>query len=323
MSSGDFRLGEWLVQPQLSRLTAGDRVAHVRPRTMDVLVHLAQRGGAVVAREQLLEAVWHGQHVEEEGLTHCIAELRAALDDSVHSPSLIETIPKRGYRVMTEPQWLTPAMPCRTQASRGVLVLPFVEVGSSAAQDLGAGLCEALIGALSRSRGLRVVSGSRLAQGAGHDVDTDQIGRRLNVCAVVEGSIRRAGNRVAVNARLVDVADHLEVWSGTFDDALDDVLDVQERAGRALAEALLAAVWPDLPEAAAGGPAAFEKSTEGSLLRVVELRRADLAMASTSWALVRDEGERLTVLSVHGSAEAAHEARCAAAVGETRVARHR
>jgi DNA-binding winged helix-turn-helix (wHTH) protein len=308
MANGDFRIGAWLVQPQLNRVANVGRVAHLRPRTMDVLVHLAKRGGAVVGRGELFEAVWRGQRVEEEGLTHCIAELRAALADSPQSPSLIETIPKRGYRLMVAPQWVSAAPPCRAQAARGVLVTPFTETeAAGGGEPLSAGLCEELVAALTRNRGLRVVSANRVNRAAAGEADVDQLARRLDVCSVLEGSIRRSGTRVAIKARLVDVADSVEVWSDSFGSDVGDVLDTEERAARALAASLVASVWPDLwaetPARDAGQPASRPPDVPdaASTARVVEVRRADAQPPTTGWAVVCDEAAGLTILGLYAS----------------------
>ncbi len=95
-----FRLGEWLVVPAEGRLLAGEETRRLEPRTMDVLVCLAERAGAVVSKNALIDAVWAGGYISEGTLTNAVAELRAALDDDARHPRFIETIPKRGYRLV-------------------------------------------------------------------------------------------------------------------------------------------------------------------------------------------------------------------------------
>jgi DNA-binding winged helix-turn-helix (wHTH) protein len=97
----DFVLGDWTVQPDLNRLTRHGTVQHVRPQLMDVLVCLADSAGRTVHRDELLRTVWPGQStVSESAVARCIAELRQALGDRAAAPTHIETIPKRGYRVI-------------------------------------------------------------------------------------------------------------------------------------------------------------------------------------------------------------------------------
>ena len=98
--AADFRVGDWLVQPRLNRVSHGASVAHVQPKIMDVLVLLAERPGEVVTREQLFRTVWAGTHVTEHALARSISELRKIFRDSPRHPRVVETIPKIGYRLI-------------------------------------------------------------------------------------------------------------------------------------------------------------------------------------------------------------------------------
>jgi DNA-binding winged helix-turn-helix (wHTH) protein/tetratricopeptide (TPR) repeat protein len=100
MAQSGFRVGGWLVQPSLDRLQLAHRTVHLRPKTMQVLVALAEHPGEVVTREYLYSRIWADVHVSAEGLNHCIAELRAAFGDAVHSPQFVETVAKHGYRLV-------------------------------------------------------------------------------------------------------------------------------------------------------------------------------------------------------------------------------
>jgi DNA-binding winged helix-turn-helix (wHTH) protein len=96
----DFHLAGWLVQPTLDCATCDDVVIRIRPQLMDMLVCLAARAGKTVSREDLLATVWSGRFVVESCVSRCVAELRQALGDSARQPRIIETIPKRGYRLI-------------------------------------------------------------------------------------------------------------------------------------------------------------------------------------------------------------------------------
>ncbi len=98
--AGDFRMGEWLAQPSLDRLARGQASVRIRPRLMDLLVVLAGRAGQVVAKDALIEAVWGRRFVAESALSTAIAQLRAALGDDAAAPRYIESVPKRGYRLI-------------------------------------------------------------------------------------------------------------------------------------------------------------------------------------------------------------------------------
>lgn len=106
----DFRLEDWLVQPQLSQLEGPSGIERVEPRSIQVLALLAERAGEVVSREDLLGAVWGETFVTEEVLTHAIWDLRRALGDDSRNPRFIQTVPRRGYRLTATVSWLEPAV---------------------------------------------------------------------------------------------------------------------------------------------------------------------------------------------------------------------
>ncbi len=98
--AADFMLGDWLIQPSLNRTSRNGTQVHLRPQLMDVLVCLAHGAGRPVSRDELLDRVWPNQFVADTALARCVAELRQALGDQAQSPTIIETIPKRGYRLI-------------------------------------------------------------------------------------------------------------------------------------------------------------------------------------------------------------------------------
>jgi adenylate cyclase len=95
-----FRLGEWEVRRNEGLLCAGERSVRLEPRVMDVLVHLAANPERVVSKEELLTVVWGGAFVEEGALAQAIHSLRKALGDDARQPRFIQTLPKRGYRLL-------------------------------------------------------------------------------------------------------------------------------------------------------------------------------------------------------------------------------
>ena len=97
-----FRLGAWLVEPSLDRISRDGHLVKLRPRAMDVLVHLALAAGKLASKQDLIDTVWQTEFVSEHALTQVIAELRAALGDDARNPSFIENIPRRGYRLVAD-----------------------------------------------------------------------------------------------------------------------------------------------------------------------------------------------------------------------------
>jgi len=96
----DLHIDGWLVQPALNMLTRDEVSVRLRSQLMDLLMCLASRPGKVFGKEELVAAVWDGRWIAPSALSRCVAELRAALGDDAHRPRVIETITKRGYRLI-------------------------------------------------------------------------------------------------------------------------------------------------------------------------------------------------------------------------------
>lgn len=98
--SAAFRIGDWVAEPPLGRLSRGDTATLLEPKTMAVLQHLAARPGEVISGDYLVEQVWNGRPMGDNPVYKCIAQLRKALGDDAHKPVYIATVPKRGYRLL-------------------------------------------------------------------------------------------------------------------------------------------------------------------------------------------------------------------------------
>ena len=109
-----FRIGECLIEPRQNRIVRGEIEVRLEPRVMDVLVCLAEHAGEVVSRETLNEQVWGNVIVTDQAVTNCISELRHHLGDDRSAHRVIETIPKRGYR-LTAPVLAAPLQLAATQ----------------------------------------------------------------------------------------------------------------------------------------------------------------------------------------------------------------
>lgn len=109
-----FELGDCIIQPKLNRIRSNGTDIQVEPKTMDLLVHLASRAGRVCSRQELLDTVWHDVVVGEEVLSTAVSKLRRALGDDSRSPRYVETISRRGYRLVAEiPHFSTTTAPNR------------------------------------------------------------------------------------------------------------------------------------------------------------------------------------------------------------------
>jgi DNA-binding winged helix-turn-helix (wHTH) protein len=128
--SADLRIDGWLVQPTLNLLTRGDVTVRLRAQLMDLFLCLASRPGRVFAKEDLVAEVWEGRWIAESALSRCVAELRAALGDDAQRPRVIQTITKRGYRLIApvelvavpaepSPVWAVAAVAAAADAAEG------------------------------------------------------------------------------------------------------------------------------------------------------------------------------------------------------------
>jgi len=100
VATSAFRVGTWLILPDRCLILDGTREVHLRPRVMDLLVLLAEHAGEVVPHEQILSTVWGKEYLAETALTGAVSELRGAFRVGDQDPGIIETIPKRGYRLV-------------------------------------------------------------------------------------------------------------------------------------------------------------------------------------------------------------------------------
>src|SRR5437016_1567618 len=207
-------------------LFRGDERILLTPKAVDILVALLESRGAPVGREELLSRVWSDAVVEEGTLSSHISLLRKAL-----GRKFIETIPKRGYRFVGAVE----------EAVGRILlaVLPFENLSGSRKHDsFSDGLTEEMITQLGRlnPRRLGVIARTSSMTYKSTDKTIEQIGRELRVSHILEGSARRAGNRVRIAAQLIQVSDQTHLWAETYEAALEDILALQSRVARAVAE---------------------------------------------------------------------------------------
>lgn len=271
----DFRLEDWLVQPAQCRLSKDARKVQVRPKVMDLLTHLAAHSGEVVSKDQLLDGVWGTEAVSESALTRTVTELRQALGDDAGNPRLLETIPKRGYRLIG-PVSVAPAdavattsrPPARraamawpilgpvmialvgalitgawlrnsSSAPVRIAVLPFDQIDDDPARRyLAEGLAEHTIVSLGTidPAQLVVVGRASTLQYRSTTKSATQIGHELAVEYLVEGVVRTEGRRLRLTSKLIRVRDEAAIWSQSYERDLTSVLGVQLEISTAIAE---------------------------------------------------------------------------------------
>ncbi len=260
-----YRFGEFTLEVAERQLLRNGREVPLRPKSFDTVAFLVERHGHLVTKGALLARVWPETSVSDAVLTHCIAEVRRALEDPPANPRWVRTLSRAGYRfsgavevVDSEPfPEPFPAVPSSKGGIDGplptcaVAVLPFENLGPDAGNDSFCdGLSEELINGLTKVRTLRVVAHSSSFQFKGRHVDAREIGRRLGVGSIVEGSVRQSGERLRVSAQLIDASDGCHVWAEQYDRRLEDVFAIQDE----IAGAVLRALKIELSKGASGVP---------------------------------------------------------------------
>jgi TolB-like protein/Flp pilus assembly protein TadD len=236
-----YRFAGFTLVPTERQLRKDGVDVALRPKTFDTLVCLVERRGRAVSKNQLLDVVWPDVNVSEEVLTHCIAEARQALGDDSRRPRFIKTVSRHGYRFVADLDTMDEACVGSEPAppASAIVVLPFANLsGDPDNEFLCDGLSEELINALTKVGGLQVVAHSSSFSFKGRDIDAREIGRLLNVGSILEGSVRRSGDRLRVSAQLIDAARGYHVWCEQYDRTLDDLFGIQDEISRAILASL-------------------------------------------------------------------------------------
>jgi adenylate cyclase len=246
----DFRVGSWLVAPSLNSISYKGTTVRLEPKVMEVLVCLAQHAGETLPKEALFQTVWPDTFVTDDVLTHSISELRRAFEDDAREPRFIQTIPKRGYRLVAAVTTAVAApVPAADLASDSIAVLPFVNMSADMENEFFTdGITEEIINALAQIKELHVVARSSAFSFKGKHIDPRVVGEQLNVRTILEGSVRRADNRLRITAQLVNAADGYHLWSERYDREMKDVFDIQDEIARSIADRLKVTLRPDRHE---------------------------------------------------------------------------
>lgn len=224
-----FVLGEVEVQPTTLTISAEGRRGALEPRVMQVLVALAERRGEVVSRDALIETCWGGRIVGEDAINRCISRLRKL--SANFGGFEIETVPTVGYR-------LSERRTAEVSAKPSIAVLPFANLSDEPGRDFFAdGMVEEITIALTRFRSLFVVAGGSGLSLKGQGLKPDEAGRRLGVRYLLDGSVRRAADRVRISVKLIDTRDGVQLWAERFDGTMTDIFALQDEVAlRAAAE---------------------------------------------------------------------------------------
>jgi TolB-like protein len=231
----------------LLRDSKGAEVA-LRPKSLDLLLELARNPGHILSRDELFDAVWPDVTVTEDSIAQCVHEVRRAIGDP--EGRILRTIVKRGYCLDVEesvpptaaPPTAAPEHAPSAQTAEGrpsLVILPFQSIPYDPETEWFAdGIVEEITTALSRFRSLFVIARNSAFTFKGQPVDVRDVGQRLGVRYVLEGSVRRALGQLRVTGQLIDAETGGHVWADRYDGVLSDVFELQDQITAAVAGVL-------------------------------------------------------------------------------------
>ena len=243
-----YEFGPFRLDTSAEILFRGADPMPVGRRAVAVLRALLERPGVPVSKDALMQAAWPGLAVEEGNLTVQIAALGHVLGQEPGADRWIETLPRRGYRFVgsvvasNEAVLSTPAKARRAPLLSdrpSIAVLPFQNLSGDPGQEYFAdGMVEDIITALSRMRWLFVSARGSSFTYKGRAPDVKQVARELGVRYVLQGSVRKAANRVRISGQLIDGATGTHLWADRFEGALEDIFDMQDQVTASVVGAL-------------------------------------------------------------------------------------
>lgn len=251
-----FCFGNYWLDEDRRELRRDGQLVELEPKVFDLLLHIVTNHDRVVGRDDLINAVWDGRVVSESAVATCINAARMAIGDSGEKQHLIKTLPRKGIRFVgalreerKDDHAASGPAPYGASRSLGLLdrpsiaVLPFNNISSDPEQEYFAdGMVEDIISGLSRTKWLFVIARNSSFAYKGKPIDVKEVARELGVRYVLEGSVRKAGNRVRITAQLIEAETGVHIWTERYDRLLDDVFALQDD----LTESVIGAIEPSL-----------------------------------------------------------------------------
>jgi len=239
--------------------SAGNRI-DVEPQVFDLIALLATNAGRCVTKDEIIDQVWDGRIVSDSAISTRINAARKALGDDGSAQRIIKTVHGRGFRFDLTPQSeATASTADEENITAGIVnisepvpgfdgrpaiaVLPFNNLSQDPEQEfLADGIAEDILTRLAMWRWLPVIARNSSFTYKGRNTDVKTVGRELGARYILEGSVRKAGNRVRVAGQLIDAETGHHVWADRFDNDLDDVFALQDDITDAVVTALEPAV---------------------------------------------------------------------------------
>ncbi len=250
-----FSFEDYEVDVARRELRRAGRPVALEPQVFDVLVYLIENRARVVSKDDLIRDVWGGRIVSESTLTSRIAAARKAVGDTGSDQRLIRTVQRKGLRFIGEPREAASSATSASVTSRPALVLPdlpsiavlpFADMsGGPDGEYFADGITEDIITALAKWRWFFVIARNSSFTYKGRHADVRAVAQELGVRYVLEGSVRRAGDRLRITAQLVDASTGAHLWAERYDGVLGDVFELQDR----LSASIVGAIEPQLKSA--------------------------------------------------------------------------
>jgi TolB-like protein len=224
-------------------LKGAEGAIHVEPQVFDLLFHFAQNPNRVISKGELIEHVWKGRIVSDSALNSRINSARRAIGDTGEKQTLIRTVSRHGFLFAADVTTLTrdqaaslarvaaPVEPLSLKLPDrpSIAVLPFQNLSGDPEQEYFAdGVVEEVITGLSRIKWLFVIARNSSFAYKGQAVDVKRVGRELGVRYILEGSVRKAGERVRISAQLVEAETGIHLWAGRYDSRLGNIFALQD-----------------------------------------------------------------------------------------------
>lgn len=236
MSDDPIAFGPFVLDPAAQALTRNGERLQIGLRGYLILAKLLEAPGKAVGKDALIDAAWPGLAIEESNLTVQIAALRKLLGENPDGGEWIETIPRVGYRFSGRARQVAANLTeSGLHGQPAVAVLPFENLSADPEQGfLADGIVEEIITALSRFRTFAVVARNSTFAYKGRAVDVREVARDLGVRYVLQGSVRRSGDRVRVAAQLIEGVSGAHLRAGKFEGAVSDIFDFQDQITRSV-----------------------------------------------------------------------------------------
>ncbi|MDF1607384.1 winged helix-turn-helix domain-containing protein [Hoeflea sp. YIM 152468] len=270
-----YRFGAFAIDPAIYELSQHGAPVSIEPQVFNVLWHLLRNRDRIISRDELIDAVWDGRAVSDTTLSSRIFAARRAVGDTGEAQEVIRTISRRGFRFVAEvsceaaeaaaeaagpgeppatapdavlPSSLQPGVdvmvPALPPASRHIAVMPVLAVLPFKMASAGLdeyfcdGLTEDIISNLTHFRELRVIASGSSFHFKTRDVPLADIAARLGADYIVDGSVRREGNRLRVAVQLSEAATGVSLWADRYDRPMGDIFAVQDAVTQMIAASL-------------------------------------------------------------------------------------